>query len=119
VAGKPMPHILLVNEVRADWPAMCEVLGFRTWAHAAHPCFLCSCDKSGMCDLERRLEWTPFTPTDYLEEAAASTQEHTHTHRGVSTMFVANHTPHSHSTQTVRSCLFGMHPPVPMCVCSF
>jgi hypothetical protein len=82
-AGKPMPHILLVSEVRADWPAMCEVLGFRTWAHAAHPCFLCSCDKAGMCDLERRLEWIPFTPTDYLEEAAACTQEHTHIHIAV------------------------------------
>ena len=43
-AGAALPFVAAVVEIRSDWPAFCEVSGFRTWAHSQHPCCFCTVD---------------------------------------------------------------------------
>jgi hypothetical protein len=47
VAARPAA---LVVGMRADWPAACELLSFRMWAHLQAPCLLCDIRKAELTD---------------------------------------------------------------------
>ena len=37
-----------ILDFKADWPALVEICGLRTWAHNLHPCPCCTVDKSSL-----------------------------------------------------------------------
>ena len=47
-AGKNLGFVTPVVQLRGDWPAICELLGFRQWAHSKHPCLMCKTSKFTM-----------------------------------------------------------------------
>ena len=50
--GASMGFKIAVIETKSDWPAWCEVGGFRGWAHTWYPCACCSMRKSALATLE-------------------------------------------------------------------
>jgi hypothetical protein len=85
-----MTRCIVVAELRADWPALAEVLGYRTWAHHRHPCFLCSCSKDTMMDLDKRLEWHDFTHDDYVRTRDDMTRHVTVSNAALHRQLIAN-----------------------------
>ena len=47
-AGKNLGFVTPVVQLRGDWPAICELLGFRQWARSKHPCLMCKTSKATM-----------------------------------------------------------------------
>jgi hypothetical protein len=45
-AGKRLPWVAPLIQLRGDWPAICEVLGQRTWSHKVSPCLFCTIPKN-------------------------------------------------------------------------
>ena len=74
VAARPAA---LVVGMRADWPAACELLSFRMWAHLQAPCLLCDIRKAELTDpgycKERALDNPPlkhYGAADYWRDLA-------------------------------------------------
>lgn len=55
VSAKHSDLRLAVVDYKADWPALVEVAGLRTWSHNEHCCPCCRCDKS---QLDEVAQWT-------------------------------------------------------------
>ena len=51
LAGKALNCVLVVVEVRGDWPAWCDFACIRTWGHDRFPCPLCNCDQGHLGDM--------------------------------------------------------------------
>ena len=75
-----LAFMIAVVEMRTDWPAWCEVIGVRTWAHARFPCPKCNCPLSKMvvapCTSQITLEngpWEKYGQEEYLADVRRST----------------------------------------------
>ena len=71
----PLGFVTAIYSFRGDWPAMCEVMGFRFWGHLRHPCLICRHDLKDLTDIEVLLQSTlnppedaEFSDTDYRNE---------------------------------------------------
>jgi hypothetical protein len=74
-AGQPMPLTAAVVAIRGDWPAFCEVGGFRTWAHNRFPCFMCDCPRSRLRKVPDNISpesapWHDWTAAEHAAEVA-------------------------------------------------
>lgn len=65
--------VVCVVEVRADWPAFCEIAGVRYWNHAIAGCPKCTIPHSMMISAEQipsmtvdGSNWPAFTSEQYL-----------------------------------------------------
>lgn len=74
VAGGPLSQVLAVCEIRADWEALCDVMGLRRWQHNRYPCVICSCPRARWMDFSGvSLDSGPadhWEPSDYVDEIA-------------------------------------------------
>lgn len=43
-----LSFLIAIIEMRTDWPAWCEVIGVRSWAHGRYPCPKCDLPLSRM-----------------------------------------------------------------------
>ena len=63
--------------MRGDWPAICEFLGMRIWAHKLHPCLFCTTSKSELGQYEGvsidDAPWSDYTRDNYDNEIAGCT----------------------------------------------
>jgi hypothetical protein len=72
-----MPCRMIVHELKADWPALAEQLGYRTWSHKTNPCFLCTCSKENMVNFDQRHAWVDLDKNDYEAEVLSCTKDGT------------------------------------------
>ena len=75
-----LAFVIAVIEMRTDWPAWCEVVGVRSWAHGIFPCPKCNCPLSKMitasCTTQVTIEngpWEKYGHEEYLADVARST----------------------------------------------
>jgi len=65
---------IAVIQVRGDWPALCEMAGYRTWSHNVCPCFLCNIPKKSSAVTNNiglaSAPWQRFTRAQYDAEVA-------------------------------------------------
>jgi hypothetical protein len=71
--GQALPTTLAIVQLRGDWPAFCEVGGYRVWSHKTHPCFMCDSNLKSLGKLVPNITvedgpWKTWTPSDYDDE---------------------------------------------------
>ena len=74
-AGTPLNACAACVFTKGDWPAYCEVAGFRQWGHEIFPCYCCDVTKAALkqitsyegVDLDGG-DWNIYTQDDYLED---------------------------------------------------
>ncbi|CAE7222610.1 unnamed protein product [Symbiodinium sp. CCMP2592] len=68
-----------ILDFKADWPALVEICGLRTWSHNLHPCPCCKVDKSSLLAVgTHSLNSSPnplFTQSSYDELVARTFRE--------------------------------------------
>ena len=47
-SGKQLGFATPILQLRGDWPATCELLGFRQWNHTQTPCFICKISRNNL-----------------------------------------------------------------------
>ena len=77
--GWTLPFKGYLAEIRADWPAMNALFGFRSWRHSLHPCPLCKVTNAEMTasleDVELDSQpWEDFTDEQYRDEVQRCTK---------------------------------------------
>ena len=67
--------IIVVLEIRADWPAWAELSGIRIWAHAIFPCPKCDMRKAAISNTvyvgfvkTTSTPWNSYRHQDYLND---------------------------------------------------
>ena len=59
-------------DIRADWPAYCEMSGMRIWGHKIFPCVCCDIPKIRMLEYTRvsitEAPFEDYTQEQYLED---------------------------------------------------
>jgi hypothetical protein len=71
-AGQQLPCLVAVTCLKGDWPAVCEMGGFRHWSHNRWPCYKCDISKSQLCGTfgitVRDGPWEPLSRDAYDAE---------------------------------------------------
>ena len=66
-----------VIQLRGDWPAICEMVGHRTWSRGTFPCVFCDAPKSELSEFNNAglatSPWSGFGREEYEHELALRT----------------------------------------------